>query len=186
MQPPALPPKRARGRPPGSTRHAAQDAKDLAAVADLLAANPKLRRGAAIRQVVKGIEDSHRHRLNRKWRQQQIQLMAAAHARREAAERRRTVQRPNTLSDYRGVTELLGRGVSPFVRSILSDFERIERVMRPLDEIRRVAEAADPLRHISPLSRDLLEFERRADEIRRLADPSAELSRVARLFGRGF
>lgn len=86
-------PRRSRGRPPGS---GIDDAARLAAVADLLLANPALKPTTAMKRVVRKIEDSDLRRLQVKWKADgpRLQLEAEARARKRAqqAETRRRAE----------------------------------------------------------------------------------------------
>ena len=103
--------KKKRGRPKGS---GVDDSEDLAAVADLLAANPRLKPTTAMKRVRCELSESHKRRLQVKWKIQRDRLLAEAITRKNLrsdapaavsvpARRRRasSIHRGSHLSSYR-------------------------------------------------------------------------------------
>ena len=167
---PAIAASRSRGRPCGD---GINDTPTLIAVANLLVVQPKLTRSSAMKQVVKGIEESHLRRLHVKWKRDGNKLLAEARRRKDQELLAR--QAADLVKAARGFSNLLnvemprllaplasniGRmAAHPEVKAMHSAFAGVSaRVMEELSPIRtqmqRLAEsgALDGLRAVPRLS----------------------------------
>lgn len=77
--------RKQRGRPKGSE---IDDSTVLAAIADMLTANPKMRATTAMRRIKREVSDAEIHRWQDKWKQRKVSLLADAAVRAEAEKRR--------------------------------------------------------------------------------------------------
>jgi hypothetical protein len=131
----SIPPKRPRGRPPGT---GIDDAATLTAVADTLVAHPGIKPTTAMKRTVRGIQPSHLRRLQEKWKVNSERLRTEARQRvqqrKEARMRAEAATRSTTgLSQW--ATNIAGLMDSPLQR-MMRDLENspLQRMMREMQQ----------------------------------------------------